>query len=152
MRSRSGVSAAAVGKSRLHWRRVAVISGYGTGVCDKEFSAGISEGGLELKCFVIVSVTEYICVFAAAFVKLTPGRTESAQQSFERIEHVSWSLPVLTDVFTVLFTLRASAPAYFSSRRHRLLCRSIPVFRDFRSPSLAALPLQSALVSTGICH
>ena len=43
----------------------------GTDVRDKEFLADISEGGLELKCFVMVSVAKYICVFAAAFVKLT---------------------------------------------------------------------------------
>jgi len=84
-----------------------VISGYGTGVCDIEFSADICKGGLELKCFVIVSVTKYSCVFAAAFVKLTPESTESAQQSFERIEHVIWALPVLTDVF-MLFVQCAS--------------------------------------------
>jgi len=92
---------------------VSVIGGYGTGVCDKEFCADIWKGGLQLKCFVIVSVTKYSCVFAAAFVKLTPEPTESAQQSFERIEHVIWALPVLTDVFMLLFTLRVTAMLFF---------------------------------------
>ena len=61
----------------------------------------------------IVYVTKYSCVFAAAFVRLTPAPTESAQQSFERIERIIWALPVLTDVFMLLITLRVTAMLFY---------------------------------------
>jgi hypothetical protein len=96
---------------------------------------------------VIVSVTKYICVFAAAFVKLTPEHTESQHSKLVRIEHVSWALPVL---IVLLFTMRATAMLFSSSRRQRLLSRSFLVSREFRTPSGAALALQSALVSTAV--
>ena len=113
-----------------------------------EFSTDISEGGLELKCFVIVYVPKYICVFAAAFVKLTPEPAESQHSKLVRIEHVSWPLPVLTDVFNAFVHSASNFHVYFSNRRHRLLSRSFLVSRPFRTPSRAALPLQCALVST----
>jgi hypothetical protein len=90
-----------------------VISGYGAGVRGREFSDDISVGGLELKCFVIVSVAKCICVFAAAFVKLTAEPTESQHSKFERIEHVSWALPVLTDIFNAFVHSASNCHAFF---------------------------------------
>ena len=112
----------------------------------KSFRPDISEGGLELKCFVIVSVTKYICVFAAAFVKLTPEPTDSQHSKLVRTEYVIWTLPFLTDVFSAFVHSANNCNAYFSNRRYRLLSRSFPVFPEFRTHSRAALQLQSAQV------